>query len=498
MEKKYLMSLDQGTTGSRCIIFALDGTPVASEAREYPLSFPHDGWVEQKAEDIWESQIGVALATLEKSGITPEEIAAIGITNQRETTIVWEKSTGTPICNAIVWQCRRTAEYCDKLKADGYGDFIRQKTGLLIDPYFSATKLKWILDNVDGVKERAQRGELLFGTVDTWLAYKLSGGKAHITDMSNASRTMLFNINTREWDDELLKFFDIPRAMLPEVVPSSGKLAYTDPAVFGAEVLIGGIAGDQQAALFGQLCHKAGDVKNTYGTGGFMLMNTGSKPVFSENGLLTSIAWTIEGEPTNYVLEGSAFICGAAVQWLRDGLKLLTTAAESEDKAGLVKDSGGVYFVPAFVGLAAPYWDPYARASFHGITRGTTEGHIVRAVLDAMTYQTDDILKLMQKETGLRISALRVDGGASANNLIMQLQANNSGVIIQRPECVEVTALGTAMLAGLGAGVYSNKEQLQEFAGRFSTFTPDPEDTGRDERLEKWHKAVERSLAWEC
>ncbi len=498
MNKKYIMSLDQGTTGSRCIIFATDGTPVIADAMEYPLHFPHDGWVEQKAEDIWNSQITVAKKALEKSEIKAEDIAAIGITNQRETTIVWEKSTGTPICNAIVWQCRRTAEYCDSLKADGYEEFIRKKTGLLIDPYFSATKLKWILDNVDGARERAENGELLFGTVDTWLAYNLSGGKAHITDMSNASRTMLFNINTCEWDDELLKFFNIPKCMLPEIVPSSGKLAETDPALFGMPILIGGIAGDQQAALFGQLCHKAGDVKNTYGTGGFMLMNTGSKPVFSENGLLTSIAWTLEGEPTNYVLEGSAFICGAAVQWLRDGLRILETAAESENKASLVKDSGGVYFVPGFVGLAAPYWDPYARASFHGITRGTTQEHIIRAVLDAMTYQTDDILTLMQKETGLRINGLRVDGGASANNLIMQLQANNSGVIIQRPECVEVTALGTAMLAGLGAGVYKDRDQLGEFAGRFSTFNPDPADIGRNERLAKWHKAVERTLAWEC
>ncbi len=497
MDKKYLMSFDQGTTGSRCIIFAEDGTPVASDAMEYPLYYPNDGWVEQKAEDIWQSQITVAKRALEKSEIASESIAAIGITNQRETTIVWEKSTGRAICNAIVWQCRRTAEYCDKLKADGYSDFIRKKTGLLIDPYFSATKLKWILDNVEGAREKAEKGDLLFGTVDTWLAYNLSGGKSHITDMSNACRTMLFNINTREWDDELLRFFDIPKCMLPTVVPSSGKLAYTDESIFGTSILIGGIASDQQAALFGQLCHKAGDVKNTYGTGGFMLMNTGSKPVFSENGLLTSIAWTIDGEPTNYVLEGSAFICGAAVQWLRDGLRLINTAAESENKANLVKDSGGVYFVPAFVGLAAPYWDPYARASFHGITRGTTEGHIVRAVLDAMTYQTEDILRLMQKENGLKINGMRVDGGASANNLIMQLQANNSGVMIQRPECVEITALGTAMLAGLGAGVYKNKDQLSEFAGRFSTFAPDPADTGRDERIAKWHKAVERSIGWD-
>lgn len=497
MNNKYIMSLDQGTTGSRCIIFGVDGTPVVSDAAEYPLYFPFTGWVEQRAEDIWDSQLAVARNALEKSGISAEDIAAIGITNQRETTIVWEKSTGKPICNAIVWQCRRTAEYCDQLKADGYTDFIRKKTGLLIDAYFSATKLKWILDNVDGARERAENGEILFGTVDTWLIYNLTGGKAHVTDMSNACRTMLFNINTRTWDDELLAFFNIPKSMLPEIVPSSGKLAVSEPSLFGAPIAICGVAGDQQAALFGQLCHKAGDVKNTYGTGGFMLMNTGSKPVFSENGLLTSVAWTIDGEPTNYVLEGSAFICGAAVQWLRDGLQILGTVAESENIAKTVKDSGDVYFVPAFVGLAAPYWDPYARASFHGITRGTTQAHIVRAVLDAMTYQTDDILTLMQKETGLKISALRVDGGASANNLIMQLQANNSGIIIQRPACVEVTALGTAMLAGMGSGVYGSKEELYEIAGRFTTFKPDPRDSGRDERLAKWHRAVERSLKWE-
>lgn len=494
---KYIMSLDQGTTGSRCIIFNIDGTPVASDAAEYPLHFPHTGWVEQKAEDIWNSQYKVARNALEKSGISIDDIVSIGITNQRETTIVWEKETGKPICNAIVWQCRRTAEYCDKLKADGHSEFIRKKTGLLIDAYFSATKLKWILDNVEGARERAENGELLFGTVDTWLIYNLTGGKVHATDMSNACRTMLFNINTRTWDDDLLKFFNIPACMLPTIVPSSGKIGTTSPELFGKPIVLSGVAGDQQAALFGQLCHKAGDVKNTYGTGGFMLMNTGSRPVFSENGLLTSIAWTIEGEPTTYMLEGSAFICGAAVQWLRDGLQILDTAAQSEEIANKVSDSGGVYFVPAFVGLAAPYWDPYARASFQGITRGTTIPHIVRAVLDSMTYQTNDILSLMQQETGLKIVGIKVDGGASANNLIMQLQANNSNVTIQRPQCVETTALGAALLAGIGAGVYANKDSLREIAGRFDTFKPDPNDTGREERLANWHKAVERCLEWE-
>lgn len=495
--KKYIMSLDQGTTGSRCIIFDTDGHPVASDAAEYPLSCPADGWVEQKAEDIWESQIKVAKNALLIGGISIDDIVSIGITNQRETTIVWDKNTGKPICNAIVWQCRRTAQFCDKLKAEGHADFIRSKTGLLIDAYFSATKLKWILDNVDGARERAERGELLFGTVDTWLIYNLTCGKVHVTDPSNASRTMLFNINTCSWDDELLEFFNIPKSMLPQICCSGGKIAMSDPSLFGKAVAICGVAGDQQAALFGQLCHKAGDVKNTYGTGGFMLMNTGSKPVFSQNGLLSSVAWTIDGMPTNYALEGSAFICGAAVQWLRDGLKIISVPAESEDLALQVKDSGGVYFVPAFVGLGAPHWDPYARASFHGITRSTTRAHITRAVLDAITYQTTDILELMQKESGLDICNLRVDGGATANNLLMQLQADNANVTIQRPECIEVSSLGAALLSGIGAGVYSSLSDLKTVAGRFSTFKSEISDAERSARLEKWHKAVERSKGWD-
>lgn len=495
--KKYIMSLDQGTTGSRCIIFDLEGKPVASDAAEYPLSCPADGWVEQKAEDIWNSQLKVARNALAMSNLTADDIVSIGITNQRETTIVWEKKTGKPICNAIVWQCRRTAAYCDKLKEDGYSEFIRSKTGLLIDPYFSATKLKWILDNISGARERAKKGELLFGTVDSWLIYNLTGGKVHVTDPSNASRTMLFNINTCTWDDELLEFFDIPKAMLPKICCSGGKIAVSDPALFGKPIAICGVVGDQQAALFGQLCHKAGDVKNTYGTGGFMLMNTGSKPVFSKNGLLSSVAWTIDGMQTNYALEGSAFICGAAVQWLRDGLKIIDTAAESEDLALTVNDSNGVYFVPAFVGLGAPYWDPYARASFHGITRTTSRGHIARAVLDAITYQTTDILDLMKQESGLDICYLRVDGGASANNLLMQLQADNANVSIQRPECIEVSALGAALLAGIGAGVYSDTNELKIIAGRFSTFSPEIDDVEKNARIAKWHKAVERSKEWD-
>lgn len=495
--KKYIMSFDQGTTGSRCIIFNLEGKPVASDAAEYPLSCPADGWVEQKAEDIWNSQLKVARNALAMGNLTADDIVSIGITNQRETTIVWEKKTGKPICNAIVWQCRRTAAYCDKLKEDGYSEFIRSKTGLLIDPYFSATKLKWILDNVEGARERAKKGELLFGTVDSWLIYNLTGGKVHVTDPSNASRTMLFNINTCTWDDELLEFFDIPKAMLPKICCSGGKIAVSDPALFGKPIAICGVVGDQQAALFGQLCHKAGDVKNTYGTGGFMLMNTGSRPVFSKNGLVTSVAWSIDGMQTSYALEGSAFICGAAVQWLRDGLKIIDTAAESEDLALTVKDSNGVYFVPAFVGLGAPYWDPYARASFHGITRTTSRGHIARAVLDAITYQTTDILDLMKQESGLDICYLRVDGGASANDLLMQLQADNANVSIQRPECIEVSALGAALLAGLGAGVYSDMNELKIIAGRFSTFSPEIDDNERNARIAKWHKAVERSKEWD-
>ncbi len=499
--KKYIMSLDQGTTGSRAIIFDLSGNPISSCASEYPLFFPAQGWVEQRAEDIWSSQIGVAKEVLDMSGVSIDDIAAIGISNQRETTIVWEKETGKPVCNAIVWQCRRTAPYCDLLKEQGYTDMIRQKTGLIIDAYFSATKLKWILDNVEGARERASRGELLFGTVDSWLIYNLSGKKVHTTDPSNASRTMLYNIHTGEWDDELLSLFNIPREMLPSISSSSGRIAHTDPAIFGREIPICGVAGDQQAALFGQLCHKAGDVKNTYGTGGFMLMNTGTMPVFSENGLLTSVGWRIDHPngktETAYVLEGSAFICGAAVQWLRDGLKILASAPESEDVARSVSDSGGVYFVPAFVGLGAPYWDPYARASLHGITRGTTIAHIVRAVLEAMTYQTADILELMQKETKLPIPALRVDGGASANDLLMQLQANNTGIKILRPACVETTAWGAALLAALGIGLYQSIDELSDSSKNVTEFLPDPEDTGRETRMRMWHKAVERSLGWD-
>ena len=416
---KYLLALDQGTTSSRSIVFDLSGRIIASSQREFPQIFPHRGWVEHDPEDIWNTQLAVAREALSKAGADAADIYGIGITNQRETTVVWERATGKPICNAIVWQCRRTAEYCDYIKSGELCEDIRRRTGLLIDAYFSATKLKWILDNVEGARERARRGELCFGTVDSWLIFNLTGGKVHATDYSNASRTMLFNINTLEWDDELLRLFDIPRRMLPDVKPSSCIFGETAPELFGASIPVAGVAGDQQAALFGQCCFEDGSVKNTYGTGGFMLMNTGSRPVMSENGLLTTIAWGIGDSSVSYALEGSVFVCGAAVQWLRDGLGLISKASETETIARSVENSGCVWFIPAFVGLGAPYWDPYARGALLGLTRGTTRAHIVRAVLESMAYQTADVLELMEREAKVSMTSLKVDGGASANDLLL-------------------------------------------------------------------------------
>ncbi len=491
---EYLLALDQGTTSSRSIVFDRGGRIVASSQKEFPQYFPHQGWVEHDPMDIWNTQLEVAREALARAGIGADDVFGIGITNQRETTIVWERDTGRPICNAIVWQCRRTAEYCDYIKSGELCEDIRRRTGLLIDAYFSATKLKWILDNIPGARNRAERGELCFGTVDSWLIYNLTGGRVHATDYSNASRTMLFNINTLEWDDELLRMFDIPRRMLPEVRPSSGIFGETDPALFGAPIVVAGVAGDQQAALFGQCCFYKGDAKNKYGTGGFMLMNTGTHPITSNGGLLTTIAWGIGNRPVTYALEGSVFICGAAVQWLRDGLGLVASAAETESVARSVESSGGVWFIPAFVGLGAPYWDPYARGALLGITRGTTRAHVVRAVLESMAYQTADVLELMKREAGADMTSLKVDGGASANDLLLEMQADLLGTPIIRPKCIETTALGAANLAGLATGAFATLNEIAECRNVDRSFAPTITTEERERRLHGWREAVGRVL----
>ncbi|MBE6553323.1 MAG: glycerol kinase GlpK [Ruminococcaceae bacterium] len=493
--KEYLLALDQGTTSSRCIIFDRQGKILSKVQREFAQIFPRDGWVEHDATEIWASQMGVAVEAMLALGATAEDIAAIGITNQRETVVVWERDTGRPICNAIVWQCRRTAAECDALKTSGVEPMIRERTGLLIDPYFSATKLCWILDHVDGARARAERGELLFGTIDTWLIYRLTDGKVHATDPSNAARTMLFNIHTMSWDEELLRLFRIPAAMMPAVKPSSGLFGYTDPRLFGGEIPIAGVAGDQQAALFGQCCFDAGDVKNTYGTGGFLLMNTGAQPILPKQGLLATVGWQI-GSEVRYVVEGSVFVCGAVMQWLRDGLGLLKNAADSERMAMKVSDSAGVYLVPAFVGLGAPYWDAYARGGIQGLTRATNKYHIVRAALESMAYQTADVLSAMQSEAGARLSALRVDGGASANNFLLQFQADILGIPLLRPACVETTAWGAATLAGLGVGVYSDTDELRRQWQADREFYPAMGAEQRADLLRGWHRAVERTMKW--
>jgi glycerol kinase len=492
---KYILALDQGTTSSRVAVVDEQLKITTIVSREFPQIYPEEGWVEHDPMDIWSSQYGVMMETVAKSGISPQSIAAIGITNQRETTIIWDRATGRPIYNAIVWQCRRTSDYCEQLAKFGLTEMIREKTGLVIDPYFSATKIKWILDNVDGARERAKRGELCFGTVDSWLIYNLTGKNVHVTDYSNASRTMIFNINTLQWDDALLRTFDIPKEILPEVLPSSGIFGYTAPKLFGGEIPVAGVAGDQQAALFGQCCFNPGEAKNTYGTGGFLLMNTGERPVYSNNGLVTTIAWGINGK-VFYALEGSVFICGAAVQWLRDGLGLVNNAAQTEEIALSVSDSGGVYFVPAFVGLGAPYWDPYARGSIAGLTRGTTRAHLVRAVLDSMAYQTFDVLSLMQKEAGINFSTLNVDGGASANNLLLKIQADILGKNVLRPNCIETTALGAANLAGLAVGAIENTSQILSNRGVDIIVESDMDEITRAKNIYNWHKAVDRSRSW--
>ena len=491
----YLMAVDQGTTSSRCILFDLNGNIAAMSQKEFTQTFPREGWVEHDAVEIWYTQLLVCRQAMEKVDASASDIVAIGITNQRETTVVWDKVTGKPIYNAIVWQCRRTADYCGKLKTAGYSDMIQKKTGLLIDSYFSATKIKWILDNVPGARKKAEEGRLLFGTIDSWLIYNFTGGRVHATDYSNAARTMLFNINTLDWDSELLELFDIPSSMLPRVLPSSGIFGYTDVSHFDGRIPIAGVAGDQQSALFGQCCFEPGSVKNTYGTGGFMLMNTGDRPIISNDGLITSIAWGI-GKQVNYVLEGSVFICGAAIQWLRDGLGLIQKASQSEEDALRVSDTGGVYFVPAFVGLGAPYWDPYARGALLGITRGTNKYHITRAVIESMAYQTADVLKVMEKESGNTLKTLQVDGGASANNLLLQFQADILNIPIIRPNCIETTALGAVYLAGLATGVYASTEEIKRQWQINCTFTPIMTDEERKTKLHGWAKAVGRSRGW--
>lgn len=497
MTKKYVLALDQGTTSSRSILFDETSNIVAVAQKEFTQIFPKPGWVEHNANEIWSTQIGTMAEVVANAGIDPSEIAAIGITNQRETTVVWEKAIGKPVYNAIVWQSRQTMGICDDIKAKGLADKFRQKTGLVVDAYFSGTKVKWILDNVEGARAKAEAGELLFGTIDTWLIWKLSGGKVHVTDYSNASRTLMYNIRDLKWDDELLEILTVPKSMLPEVRPSSEVYGLTAPAVFqGAEIPIAGAAGDQQAALFGQTCFRPGMAKNTYGTGCFMLMNTGSELYTSKNGLLTTIAWGIEGK-VEYALEGSIFVAGSAVQWLRDGLKAIEAAQDSEYYAGKVTDAEGVYVVPAFVGLGAPYWDMKARGAILGLTRGTTKGHIIRATLDSMAYQTKDVLGAMEADSGIKLQALKVDGGAVANNLLMQFQSDILGVPVDRPVVTETTALGAAYLAGLAVGVWANKEDLIQNWQLNRRFEP---TMGADERAKLyagWQKAVKRSMDWE-
>ena len=492
---KYVMALDAGTTSNRCILFNEKGQMCSVAQREFKQIFPKPGWVEHDANEIWASQLGVAVEAMNMIDASAADIAAIGITNQRETTILWDKNTGEPVYNAIVWQCRRTSEYCDSLKEQGLTEKFRRKTGLVIDAYFSATKIKWILDNVPGARERAEKGELLFGTVETWLIWKLTKGKAHVTDYSNAARTMLFNINTLEWDDEILQILDIPKAILPEAMPSSCVYGMADPAFLGGEIPISGAAGDQQAALFGQTCFQAGDAKSTYGPGCFLLMNTGEKLVFSENGLITTIAWGLDGKVT-YALEGSVFVAGAAIQWLRDEMRIIDSAEDSEYMAKKVKDTNGCYVVPAFTGLGAPYWDQYARGTIVGITRGVNKCHIIRATLESLAYQVNDVLVAMKADSGIALSSLKVDGGASANNFLMQTQADIINVPVNRPQCVETTAMGAAYLAGLAVGYWKDLEDIKNNWMVDRTFVPVLEEKTRTERIQGWKKAVKYAYGW--
>jgi glycerol kinase len=491
---KYVMALDAGTTSVRCILFDRAGMPVSSAVSEVTQYFPKDGWVEQDGMEIWSSALSTMVEAMARVGAEAADIAALGITNQRETVLLWDRSTGFPVSRAIVWQCRRTADRCLALKAEGKEDMIREKTGLLLDPYFSATKLEWMLDNHPDLRRRAEEGELCFGTVDSFLIFKLTGGKSHVTDVSNASRTMLFDIRRLSWDEELCSLFRIPTALLPEICPSSGRIAETDAAFFGGSIPISGVAGDQQAALFGQGCFETGTVKNTYGTGGFLLMNTGDVPVFSENGLLTTVAWQREGR-TVYALEGSVFICGAAIQWLRDGMRILESAKDSEYMARKVPDSDGLFVVPAFSGLGAPYWDPYARGMIIGITRATNKYHLIRATLESMAYQTADLLSTMEAQTGKTVECLRVDGGASDNGLLLSFQADILGIPVERPLCVESTARGAAFLAGLAEGFWQ-QEELLRLVKEGKTFSPQQDEAWRASHRQDWHRAVERTVGW--
>ena len=493
--KNYILAFDAGTTSQRCLLFDKMGKIVSVAQREITQYYPHPGWVEHDASEIWATQIGVAIEAMQRINVSAEEIAAIGITNQRETTIVWDKNTGEPVMHAIVWQCRRTAEYCDGLKAQGVTEMIRKKTGLELDAYFSASKIHWILENVPGAREKAERGDLLFGTVDCWLIWKLTQGNCHVTDVSNASRTMLFNIHTMTWDDDLLKLFDIPKAMLPTVCPSSSVYGETELAFFGVPIPIAGVAGDQQAALFGQTCFSAGDVKNTYGTGCFMLMNTGDTPVLSQHGLVTTVAWKI-GDKISYALEGSIFVAGAAVQWLRDELRVLDTAPQSEELATAVADTNGCYVVPAFTGLGAPFWDPYARGTIVGLTRGVNRNHLVRATLESMAYQSLDVLNAMQEDAGLDFTALRADGGAARNNFLMQFQSDMMQRPVYRPASIETTARGAAFLAGLAVGFWPDYEALYALQADDACFTPLMSVEKRDTLQRGWHRAVRCAMGW--
>ena len=493
---QYIMALDAGTTSNRCILFDQEGRVRAAAQKEFPQIFPKPGWAEHDAREIWATQLGVAVEAMGKIGATAADIAAIGITNQRETTVVWDRATGEPMYNAIVWQCRRTSAYCDELKARGYAEAIRRKTGLVVDAYFSGPKIRWILDNVPGARRRAEAGDLLFGTVETWLIWLLTGGRVHVTDYSNASRTMLFNINTLDWDEELLDLMDIPRSMLPTPVPSSQVYGETDPGFFGRSIPIAGAAGDQQAALFGQACFTPGQAKNTYGTGCFLLMNTGDKPVFSNSGLVTTVAWGL-GSRVSYALEGSIFVAGAAIQWLRDEMRLIDSDADSEYHAGKVADTAGCYVVPAFTGLGAPYWDQYARGAIVGLTRGVNKNHIIRATLESMAYQVSDVLEAMRADSGIALTSLKVDGGASSNNVLMQLQADILQVTVHRPVCVETTALGAAYLAGLAVGYWSSQEEIARNWAVDRTFLPAITTQERDKKLQGWKRAVIRAFDWE-
>ena len=486
---KYIMSLDQGTTSSRCILFNKNGLIESIAQKEFTQIYPKAGWVEHDPMEIWFTQISVATEAMQKINATASDIAAIGITNQRETTVIWDKTTGKPIYNAIVWQCRRTSDICDVLKEEGFDQIIKEKTGLIIDAYFSATKIKWILDHVEGAREKALKGQLLFGTIDTWLIWNLTKGKVHVTDYSNASRTMLFNIHTLKWDEEILTRLDIPTSMLPQVKPSSCVYGHTNATLLGGEIPISGAAGDQQAALFGQVCHTPGTAKNTYGTGCFLLMNTGEKAILSHKGLLTTIAWGIDNK-VEYALEGSVFIAGAAIQWLRDELRMIDHAAHTETYANSVPDSNGVYIVPAFTGLGAPYWDQYARGTILGLTRGVKKEHFIRATLESLAYQTYDVLMAMQEDSGISLKALKVDGGACANNFLMQFQSDILGAKVDRPEVIETTALGAAYLAGLAVGYWKDQEDISSNWALSKSFTPKMESSKREFLLKGWHKAI--------